>query len=349
MTDSTAKSRPRAGEGAPAARPGGPPAAGKGPGPSLPARIWLWFAIALLVNFFATRLLFPPADAPLVVPYTLFKEEVAKRNVQAIYSRGETLTGRFDSPVTFPPPETSGATPDAASPKKADRVLPRRGPPRTASTFETTLPAFVGPELEQFLIDHGVEISAEPIEEGSSLGRALLRPVDRFARHHALHPEHGERVGHALREREAEGLERSVAARVAHAQHGDARGRSPCRDAPGELRCVASARQRDAQRGRRVERRVVRVEPAAQAACRDAHDRIGLGIVGRRIAPEHRDGDRRLAQRRIVAGQRGVDQVAQQPRVAGRAAHDVGLAQARELLLDGIARRADRGRHGRRM
>ncbi|GIK86912.1 MAG: ATP-dependent zinc metalloprotease FtsH [Betaproteobacteria bacterium] len=173
MTDFTGKSRPRAGDGTPAARPGGPQAAGKGPGPSLPARIWLWFAIALLVNFFATRLLFPPADAPLVVPYTLFKEEVAKRNVQAIYSRGESLTGRFAAPVTFPPPEPAGAAPSAEA-KKADRVLPRRGPPRTASTFETTLPAFVGPELETFLIDHGVEISAEPIEEGSSLWTLLL-------------------------------------------------------------------------------------------------------------------------------------------------------------------------------
>ncbi|HEX4883362.1 MAG TPA: ATP-dependent zinc metalloprotease FtsH [Casimicrobiaceae bacterium] len=134
----------------------------------------MWFAIALLVNFFVTRLLFPSPDAPLVIPYTLFKEEVAKGNVQAIYSRGESLTGRFDAPVTFPPAESADAAKAAQPPKKADRVLPRRGPPRTAGTFETTLPAFADPDLEKFLIDHHVEISAEPIQEGGNIWSLLL-------------------------------------------------------------------------------------------------------------------------------------------------------------------------------
>jgi len=44
----------------------------------------------------------------------------------------------------------------------------RRGPSKTVRTFTTTLPSFVDPGLEAFLIDHGVEISAEPIHEGSS-------------------------------------------------------------------------------------------------------------------------------------------------------------------------------------
>ena len=35
-------------------------------------------------------------------------------------------------------------------------------------TFTTTLPSFVDPGLEAFLIVHGVEISAEPIHEGGS-------------------------------------------------------------------------------------------------------------------------------------------------------------------------------------
>ena len=42
------------------------------------------------------------------------------------------------------------------------------------SSFATTLPSFVDPGLEAFLIDHGVEISAKPIEEGSSLLTTLL-------------------------------------------------------------------------------------------------------------------------------------------------------------------------------
>ena len=89
----------------PAARNPKLPGAGPGAGGSYmpPRRTWLWFAVALLVNFLAVRLFMPGAETPLTVPYTLFKEEVAKRNVQSIYSRGETLSGRFVAPVTFPP------------------------------------------------------------------------------------------------------------------------------------------------------------------------------------------------------------------------------------------------------
>ena len=159
---------------APAApgKPGSTPGQG-GPTNIPPRRAWLWFAVALLVNFVVVRYLMPGAEAPLTIPYTLFKEEVSKRNVQSIYSRGETLSGRFASPVTFPAPgEADNAT--APPPSKAMRGPPRRGPPRTSVNFITTLPAFVDRGLEEFLIDHGVEISAEPIEEGGSPLATLL-------------------------------------------------------------------------------------------------------------------------------------------------------------------------------
>jgi len=68
-----------------------------------PQRTWVWFVVVLIANFLLMRALLPEADAPLTVPYTLFKEQVTKDNVQAIYSRGETLTGRFAAPVTYPP------------------------------------------------------------------------------------------------------------------------------------------------------------------------------------------------------------------------------------------------------
>ena len=41
-------------------------------------------------------------------------------------------------------------------------------------TFTTTLPSFVDPGLEAFLIDHKVEISAKPIQEGGSLWATLF-------------------------------------------------------------------------------------------------------------------------------------------------------------------------------
>jgi len=138
-----------------------------------PRRTWLLFAIALIVNFLAVRLFMPGVEAPLTIPYTLFKVEVGKHNVQSIYSRGETLSGRFVSPVTFPPTSEVPQASDAPQPK-ASHGMPRRGPPRTSVNFVTTLPAFADQGLERFLIDNNVEISAEPIEEGGNALTTVL-------------------------------------------------------------------------------------------------------------------------------------------------------------------------------
>jgi cell division protease FtsH len=133
-----------------------------------PGRTWLWFVLILLANFFLVRLLIPSPDAPLTVPYTFFREQVTKRNVEAIYTRGETLTGRFVAPVTYPPADKKETKPSSVSEGSRLRSALRRGEPRTASNFTTTLPSFVDPGLETFLIEHGVEISAEPIDEAGS-------------------------------------------------------------------------------------------------------------------------------------------------------------------------------------
>jgi len=124
-----------------------------------PRRAWLWFLLILVANFLVIRMLRPAGEASITVPYTLFKEEVSKGNVEAIYSRGDTLTGRFKTPVTWPPPGEQSTS------AKGERGAPPRGPPETARSFATTLPAFVDPGLEKFLIDNHVEISARPIEE----------------------------------------------------------------------------------------------------------------------------------------------------------------------------------------
>jgi cell division protease FtsH len=139
-----------------------------------PRRAWLWFAIALILNFLLARYLVPGAATPLTVPYTLFRDEVVKGNVKAIYSRGETMTGRFATPVTFPPPESTNAPASTPVPAPKARGIPRRGPPRTSAIFETTVPSFAGRGLEQLLLDHNVEISAEPIAEAASPLSTLL-------------------------------------------------------------------------------------------------------------------------------------------------------------------------------
>jgi cell division protease FtsH len=126
-----------------------------------PRRTWLWFALILLANFLLVRFLFPGPEAPVEVPYTFFKEEVREGNVEAIYSQGDTVEGRFEEPVTYQPKGEGGSQPGSE-------------PSRTSKTFTTVLPSFVDPGLEELLIANGVEISAEPIQEGGGLWQTLL-------------------------------------------------------------------------------------------------------------------------------------------------------------------------------
>jgi cell division protease FtsH len=126
-----------------------------------PARSWLWFALILLANFLLVRFLFPGPEAPVEVPYTFFKEEVRAGNVEAIYSQGDTVEGRFEKPVTYPPKGERGSEPGSTA-------------SRTSKNFTTVLPSFVDPGLEELLIENGVEISAKPIQEGGGWWQTLL-------------------------------------------------------------------------------------------------------------------------------------------------------------------------------
>src|SRR5262245_48744797 len=141
------------------------PVGSKGPPPSTmpPRRTWKWFLLAVVINYLLVRFLIPSASAPVAVPYTLFKEEVHKDNVKAIYSQGVTITGKFSSPVTYPP------SPPASEPTAASN-----GESKKITNFKTILPTFVDPGLEAFLIEHKVEISAEPIEQGGNPWATLL-------------------------------------------------------------------------------------------------------------------------------------------------------------------------------
>jgi hypothetical protein len=129
--------------------------------------------------------------------------EVGKGNVEADYSQGESITGRVQGSDTYPAADQKSAPPDMArgQPTEKRKILLRRPKRRHAdkdccccrqrksavqgiAQLRTTLPTFVGPGLESFMIDHGVEISsAKPIEEGgrplapflySGFGTALL-------------------------------------------------------------------------------------------------------------------------------------------------------------------------------
>src|SRR5919107_1913329 len=126
-----------------------------------PRRSWLWFALILLANVLLVRFLFPGPEAPVEIPYTFFKEQVSAGNVEAIYSQGDSVEGRFEEPVTYPPKGEGGSEPGST-------------PSRTSKNFTTVLPSFVDPGLEELLIDNGVEISAKPIQEGGNPLLTLL-------------------------------------------------------------------------------------------------------------------------------------------------------------------------------
>lgn len=146
-------------------QPATPPKAG--PGARLPPRrSWLIFAIVLLINYFLVQSLFPGPGAPLTIPYTTFKEQVSKGNVASIYSRGSSLEGKLKAAITWPTDEQAA---------KAEAPIGGIAPkPRTGETFLTEVPSFVDPGLEAFLIQHGVEISAVSIREGSGWATLLF-------------------------------------------------------------------------------------------------------------------------------------------------------------------------------
>ncbi len=164
----------------PAPRPGRGPDLPGGKGPQIPgggrfgnippSRTWIVFALILLANWFLVRYLFPAPGEAIPLPYTAFKQEVAKGNVEAIYNQGQSIEGRLKSAITWPPPgENVQAAPGASRAEQR-----RQQEPRTSDTFTTVLPAFVDNGLEAFLIEHKVEISAVPIQTGSSPLATLL-------------------------------------------------------------------------------------------------------------------------------------------------------------------------------
>jgi cell division protease FtsH len=116
-----------------------------------PRRTWLTFLLILLINVAIARLFFPSQAAPVKVPYTLFREQVTARNVQAIYSRGTSITGRFNKAVTYPRDTTGG------------------GRPSPLLDFATELPSFVDPPETQLINNGGDQREAGP---GTTSGRA---------------------------------------------------------------------------------------------------------------------------------------------------------------------------------
>ncbi len=99
---------------------------------------------------------FPGPGKPVEIPYTLFTEQVTAGNVVTVASRGDTLQGLLAKPITYPPPT---ATPEEGSGSEGNASEPVE-----VTKFTTTVPTFVGTDLEKLLVDHGVEISATSMD-----------------------------------------------------------------------------------------------------------------------------------------------------------------------------------------
>ncbi len=147
---------------------------GQAPAPRMPPRAtWMTFLVILALNYLLMRMLFPAGVEAITIPYTVFKQQVEQGNVESIYSQGASIEGRFVEPVTWPTEEEI----EKARKEQEKTAAPLFGSnvePKTSKTFTTTLPAFVDPGLEQFLIEHGVEISAIPIQSGSPWSTLLF-------------------------------------------------------------------------------------------------------------------------------------------------------------------------------
>jgi len=114
-----------------------------------PRRTWLIFFLLIALNYLLVTVLYPDPEDPVPVSYTLFRAELARDNVEAIHTRGESIEGKFRLAVSWTPPEVQGRAQE---------------PAREVVNFTTILPIFVDPGLETELIARNVEIRATPLQ-----------------------------------------------------------------------------------------------------------------------------------------------------------------------------------------
>ena len=125
--------------------------------PGLPGGRMFWIIVLslLAVNYLGATLLASGREPAVRIPYNpAFLEQVDKGNVKRISTQGATVDGEFKKEIRYPD--------DKAEP---------------AMNFETEIPSFEiysGHELTTQLISKGVEISAEPINDGRGFLTSLL-------------------------------------------------------------------------------------------------------------------------------------------------------------------------------
>ncbi len=115
---------------------------------------WVIIGVLLFANWLTARaiLLDPPG---LLVPYSVFLDEVEQGNVVRVTARGDAIEGIFAEPVTYP----AAGQPDSA----------------TSADFETERPAFASEDgLLDLLRSHDVIIEATPIDPPAPLWQLIV-------------------------------------------------------------------------------------------------------------------------------------------------------------------------------
>src|SRR5690349_8971629 len=149
MADAPTERRPRT----PLPRPtdGKLPVQGGGQAPQRMPRMpgsrnfWLLILVLLVLNYVIVGLFAPGRAQSVKIPYSPnFLAQVDANNVKAVNTEGEAVSGEFNKEVKYPN-------------DKADAV----------KNFTTQIPTFAnGDALEKRLLDHKVEIVADPINQG---------------------------------------------------------------------------------------------------------------------------------------------------------------------------------------
>ncbi len=122
------------------------------------SRFWLVLTGLLLANWLISGLLLAPPPR-LEVPYTFFREQVEDGNVAEVTTIGDTIEGRFDEAVTFPPDGQQGQG-NTGSDQQLPAVV--ADAPRTSTLFSTQRPSFADDGLMDLLLRENVTVNSEP-------------------------------------------------------------------------------------------------------------------------------------------------------------------------------------------
>src|SRR5919202_56113 len=82
----------------------GRPAGGGGPSRMPGGRFWLIVFVLLAINYLSVALFAPGKQESVRIPYSpTFLQQVRSDNVAKISATGETVSGEFRKPITYPP------------------------------------------------------------------------------------------------------------------------------------------------------------------------------------------------------------------------------------------------------